>query len=52
MIIRWRNALRSDAAFAPPADAVRRVHGFLWAEAALFLLLPVFAAVIARGYAS
>jgi putative membrane protein len=49
-IIRWRNALKSDAAFAPPSDAIRRVGGYLWAEAALFLLLPVFAAAMARGY--
>jgi len=49
-IIRWRNVLKSDAAFAPPADAIRRVRGYLWAEAALFLLLPVFAAAMARGY--
>lgn len=49
-IIRWRNALKSDAAFAPPADAIRRVRGYLWAEAALFLLLPIFAAAMARGY--
>ena len=49
-IIRWRKALKSDAAFAPPADAIRRVRSFLWAEAALFLLLPVFAAAMARGY--
>jgi putative membrane protein len=49
-IIRWRRALRSDATFAPPADAIRRVRGYLFAEAALFLLIPVFAAIMARGY--
>jgi putative membrane protein len=49
-IIRWRTALKSDAAFAPPADAIGRVRGYLWAEAALFLLLPAFAAAMARGY--
>jgi putative membrane protein len=49
-IIRWRKALKSDATFAPLADAIRRVRGYLWAEAALFLLLPVFAAAMARGY--
>ena len=49
-IIRWRKALKGDAAFAPPAGAVRRVRAYLWAEAALFLLLPVFAAAMARGY--
>ena len=49
-MIRWRNALKSDAPFSPPAEAIRRVRGYLWAEAALFLLLPVFAAAMARGY--
>jgi putative membrane protein len=49
-IIRWRNALKSDAAFAPRAETICRVRGYLWAEAALFLLLPVFAAAMARGY--
>jgi putative membrane protein len=49
-IIRWRNALKRDGAFAPPADAVAYVRRFLWAEAALFLLLPVFAAAMARGF--
>jgi putative membrane protein len=49
-IIRWRAALKNDAAFAPQANAIRRVRGYLWAEAALFLLLPVFAAAMARGY--
>ena len=49
-IIRWRSALKNDAAFAPPADAIRRFRGYLWAEAALFLLIPVFAAAMARGY--
>jgi putative membrane protein len=49
-IIRWRNVLKSDAAFAPPAAAIRRIRSYLWAEAALFLLLPVFAAFMARGY--
>jgi putative membrane protein len=34
-IIRWRNALKSDAAFAPPAHTIRRVGGYLWAEAAI-----------------
>jgi putative membrane protein len=46
----WRKALKSDAAFAPRADVVRRVRGYLWAEAVVFLLLPAFAAAMARGY--
>jgi putative membrane protein len=49
-IIRWRRALAADAAFTPSADVVRHVRGHLWAEAILFLLLPIFAAAMARGY--
>jgi putative membrane protein len=49
-ILRWRSALKRDGAFAPPADAILYVRRFLWAEALLFLLLPVFAAAMARGY--
>jgi putative membrane protein len=49
-ILRWRSALKRDGAFAPPTDAILYVRRFLWAEALLFLLLPVFAAAMARGH--
>jgi putative membrane protein len=49
-IIRWRRAVTADAAFTPSADVIRHVRGHLWAEAVLFLLLPAFAAAMARGY--
>jgi len=49
-IIRWRKALNSDATFVLPANVIRRVRRYLWAEAVLFLLLPLFAAAMARGY--
>jgi putative membrane protein len=49
-IIRWRRALTANAAFSPDTDAVSNVRRYLWAEALLFLLLPVFAAAMARGY--
>ena len=43
--IRWRRA------GAAPTDAqVASVRGYLWAELALFALLPAFAAAMARGY--
>ncbi|MFT3729675.1 MAG: DUF2214 family protein [Terricaulis sp.] len=48
--IRWRRAAKSDAAFAPSEADVRNVKRFLWLEAVLFLLIPVFAALMARGY--
>ncbi len=43
--IRWRRA------GAPPTDAqVAGARRWLWAEMALFMLLPAFAAAMARGY--
>jgi putative membrane protein len=49
-IIRWRRALKSDAAFLPPAGEIRAVRRFLWMEVFLFALIPAFAAAMARGY--
>lgn len=49
-IIRWRRMLKSDAAFVPPAAEIARSRRILWLEVLLFLLLPAFAAAMARGY--
>ena len=43
--IRWRRAVD-----APDDRQILRVRGLLWVEVGLFLLLPVFAAAMARGY--
>jgi putative membrane protein len=51
-IIRWRRALAQNAEFAPGAIDVVNVRRFLWAEAAVFALIPAFAAAMARGYGS
>lgn len=48
--IRWRRAAKADPAFTPADADIRNVKHFLWAEAGLFLLIPVFAALMARGY--
>ncbi len=48
--LRWRGALKQDAAFRPSDSAVAAVRRFLWAEALLFALIPAFAAAMARGY--
>jgi putative membrane protein len=43
--LKWRRA------GAPPTDAaIQQVRRYLWAEVALFPLLPAFAAAMARGY--
>ena len=43
--IRWRRA-----GFAPGGDQVAAIRPYLFAEIALFALLPAFAAAMARGY--
>ena len=48
--IRWRRAAKADPAFTPPEADLRNVKRILWGEALLFLLIPVFAALMARGY--
>lgn len=44
-LIAWRKA-----GGAPSDEAVAGVRRFLWAEVALFALLPAFAAAMARGF--
>ncbi|MBV8106218.1 MAG: DUF2214 family protein [Hyphomicrobiales bacterium] len=46
----WRRRVRADVAFRPPAAEVSRLRMALYAEAALFALIPVCAAAMARGY--
>ncbi len=46
----WRSQIRADAAFHPPAAEVSRLRKALYAEAALFALIPLCAAAMARGY--
>jgi putative membrane protein len=43
--IRWRKL-----AILPSDSDIKRVRGYLHTELALFVLLPVFAAAMARGY--
>ncbi|WP_374547959.1 DUF2214 family protein [Rhodoblastus sp.] len=43
--LRWRRA-----GAAPTDEAVAAARRYLWAEVALFPLLPAFAAAMARGY--
>ena len=48
--LRWRKASRADAGFTPAEADVLRIRKFLVAETAVFVLIPVFAAIMARGY--
>jgi putative membrane protein len=49
-ILRWRRKSRLEPAFSPFEEEVKRVRAWLLAEAAVFVLIPVFAALMARGY--
>jgi putative membrane protein len=49
-ILGWRNAAQGDPAYVVPAEGIARSRTFLWAEAVVFVLIPVFAAMMARGY--
>jgi putative membrane protein len=48
--IRWRNAVKKDASFLPAPAAIASARRFLWMEVAVFALIPIFAAAMARGY--
>ena len=49
-IIRWRRALKNDAAFVPAAPDIAGVRRYLGAEVVVFAFIPAFAAAMARGY--
>ncbi len=48
--IRWRSALKKDAAFLPAPSAIATARRFLWLEVIVFAFIPIFAAAMARGY--
>lgn len=48
-IFAWRREALIDAEFTPPDAAITRVRRFMLAEVAVLPLIPVFAAMMARG---
>ena len=46
----WNRQAGQDPAFAIPAAELASAKGYIRAQAAIFLLIPVFAAAMARGY--
>ena len=48
--IGWGRAARADQSFQPTPGEIVIVKRFILAEAAIFVLIPIFAAVMARGY--
>ncbi len=50
--IKWRRAITSAPDFAPPLAEVENARRFIHLELVVFFLIPVFAALMARGYGS
>jgi putative membrane protein len=49
-ILAWRRRAASEPGFVPPASEIAAARRFLHVEATIFLLIPIFAAAMARGY--
>ena len=49
-ILQWRKRARAEPGFALGAAEVKAVRPFLIAELAVFALIPVFAAMMVRGF--
>jgi putative membrane protein len=48
--IDWRRHLLADDSFRPDPADVASIRKVIWIEAGLFLLIPIAAAAMARGY--
>jgi putative membrane protein len=51
-IRRWAKGLADSASFAPPAGEIAAARRFIHLQAAFLLLVPIFAAAMARGSGS
>jgi putative membrane protein len=49
-LLRWRKEAKSNPDFVPAADEIRNAKLFMHMEAVVFALIPIFAAMLARGY--
>lgn len=48
-IIKWRKAAAANPGYVVPDDEIAAVRNFIRAEAVAFALVPIFAAIMARG---
>jgi putative membrane protein len=47
--VRWRRAAAADASYTPPAAEIAHVRKWMLAEFAVLFVIPIFAAMMARG---
>jgi putative membrane protein len=45
----WKKSLKADAAFMPPLPEIGKLRRWLLIEVHVFALIPIFAAMMARG---
>ena len=50
LFITWRDKAKKDPSFLPSAAEIANVRRYVTIEAHLFVLIPIFAAAMARGY--
>jgi putative membrane protein len=49
-IQRWRRQAKTDSGYVVPDGEVKAARRFIHAETAVFVLIPIFASLMARGY--
>jgi putative membrane protein len=49
-IARWRRQAKTDSGYVVPDDEVKAARTFVHAETAVFVVIPIFASLMARGY--
>jgi putative membrane protein len=49
-MLSWRGELRRNPAFSPDPDEVQKAKRFMHLKAMVFILIPIFAALMARAY--
>jgi putative membrane protein len=49
-ILRWRREAKSNSGYLVPDGEVKAARTFVQAETLVFILIPIFASLMARGY--
>ena len=49
-LIAWRNRIEREPTFLPSPTEIKNVRLFMHLEGTVFILIPIFAAMMARGY--
>lgn len=47
-LLKWRRAVQAQPGFVPPADEIKKMRRFIHMEAGVFILIPIFAAMMVR----